>query len=133
MLFGTSNREECSADYTAHRLKSVPRMAWVTLARRREVFARWESAESEAGVTAWACNEKGQDAVELVLAFEGARVVCLPTSDVHWLFNPEYSVEFSSGFVGTNPEMKTRREELHCINSHVFLPHCWRHRLLWGL
>jgi len=50
-------------------------------------FARWESAESEAGVTAWACNEKGQDAVELVLAFEGARVVCLPTSDVHWLFN----------------------------------------------
>jgi hypothetical protein len=44
------------------------------------------------------CNENQWKAVEVVLAPEGARVVCLPMSDVHWLFSLEQSVESNSGF-----------------------------------
>lgn len=44
-----------------------------------------------------ACNEKRRNTVEVVLAWEGARVVRLPKSDVHWLFSLVHSVESIKG------------------------------------
>jgi hypothetical protein len=65
------------------------KLAAVHAATRTEVCAM-----DKGRATVWArersrgrCNENQWKAVEVVLAPEGARVVCLPMSDVHWLFS----------------------------------------------
>ena len=57
----------------------------------------YNKRDLEAGDKAGACNGKRRNAVEVVLAWEGACVVCLPKSDVHWLFDLVHSVELTKG------------------------------------
>jgi hypothetical protein len=76
------------------------KLAAVCAATQTEVCAK-----DEGRATVWArerssgrCNENQWKAVEVVLAPEGARVVRLPMSDVHWQFSLEHSVESNSAF-----------------------------------
>lgn len=76
-------RRDCSAGLSAHRLKSV---LWVVV---RTPDAGYGIRSKERKKEAY--NEKRRKTVELVLAWEGVRVVCLPKSNVHWLFSLVHS------------------------------------------